>query len=868
VIKCNRCGSVNIAGAVRCQSCGNALSSMDTSGSNSKNAMSQEQSALPAWLESLRVGERSRPTTTTTTNNSPQFSTADLIDEGSLPSWMHAQRNGTPNVTGASMPVPLRSSSLPAPSTDGQPFPTPGFAAQSLIDEQSLPSWMQGGEASTPLPPHSGVPAASPPQSGMPTANLVDHGSVPDWMKSLQQQQSGIANPRQPTQIPSTESEVKRVEPVLGPPPSSPGFAARDLVDQQSLPAWMTQLNNQNSTASASREPLEQQSDSFSQPVMNEFQQPIQPGQTGLSARDLIDQQSLPAWMLPQNGQKGAAPSNSGQEKQSNQPATGFPASSLLDMNALPAWLARNEQLQGASSASSQPPTPMASSNRPLPPQQPAMQGPATDPEQGGRIAASSVIDMTALPEWLRSAGGQQSVPQMPPSSSSAPYAGPPRVENVRVPSRPRDAVNASETSEIAATVFASMLGVASTTPNFPAPSGAAYQQQPRQVNSGEQMTLSGTSGIAGMPPSQAGISTLGVANPGRANIVGGQGSQSMAGIPAGSGIYSMPGGPGGQNMAGMHGGSGIHSMTGMPGGPGGQSMAGMHGGSGIHNMTGMPGGPGGQSMAGMYGGSGIHNMTGMPGGPGGQSMAGMYGGSGIHSMTGMPGGPGGQSMAGMHGGSGIHNMTGMPGGPGGQSMAGMHGGSGIHNMTSMPGGPGGQSMAGMHGGSGIHNMTGMPGGPGGQSMAGMHGGSGIHSMTGMPGGPGGQSMAGMHGGSGIHNMTGMPGGPGGQSMAGMHGGSGIHNMTGMPGGPGGQSMAGMHGGPGGQSMAGMHGGPGGQSMAGMPGGFGGQSMTGMPGGQSIAGNAYGNPAQPNAGDNKNAKKRGLFGALLDWLSR
>jgi hypothetical protein len=746
VIKCNRCGSMNTPGAVRCQSCGSALSSIDTSGSIS-NAMSQEQSALPAWLESLRVGERApRPTT----NNSPKFSTADLIDEGSLPSWMHAQRNGTPNVTGANMPVPLRSSSLPAPSTDSQPFPAPGFAAQSLIDEQSLPSWMQEGNASTPLPPQSGMPAASPPQSGMPAANLVDHGSVPDWMKSLQQQSSGVAGPRQAPQIPSTESEVKRAEPVLGPPPSSPGFAARDLVDQQSLPDWMTQLNNQNSAASTSREPLKQQSDSFSRPAMNEFQQPIQPGQTGFSARDLVDQQFLPAWMSPQNSQQGAVPSNSGQERQSNQPATGLPASSLLDMNALPTWLTGNEQLQSASSASSQPPTPMASSNQPLPPQQPAaMQGPAADllPGQGGRIAASSVIDMTALPEWLRSAGGQQSVPQTPPQSSSAPYAGPPRVENVRVPSRPRDEVSASETSEMAATVFASMLGVASTTPKFPAPSGAAYQQQPGQVSSGEQMTLSGVSGIAGMP-SQAGMSMLGVANPGRANMAGGPGGQSMAG---------MPGGPGGQNMAGIPGGSGIYSMSGMPGGPGGQSMAGIPGGSGIHSMSGMPGGPGGQNMAGIPGGSGIHSMSGMPGGPGGQSMAGIPGGSGIHSMSGMPGAPGGQSMAGIPGGSGIYSMSGIPGAPGGQSMSGIPGGSGIYSMSGMPGAPGGQSMSGI------------------------------------------------------------PGAPGGQSMAGMH------------------------------------------SMAGMPTG---------PAGQSIAGNAYGNPAQPNAGDNKNAKKRGLFGALLDWLSR
>ena len=805
MIKCNRCGSVNTAGTVRCQSCGSALSSMDTSGSIS-NAMSQEQSALPAWLESLRVGERApRPT-----NNSPKFSTVDLIEEGSLPSWMHAQRNETQNVTGANMPVPLRPSSLPAPSTDSQPFPASGFAAQSLIDEQSLPSWMQEREASTPLPP----------QGGMPAANLVDHGSVPDWMKSLQQRPSGVADPRQPMQVPSTESEVKRVEPVSGPPSSSPGFAARDLVDQQSLPDWMTQLNKQNSAASASREPLKQQSDPFSRPVMNEQQQPIQPEQKRFSARDLIDQQSLPTWMHPQNGQNpsnggqnpsngGQNPPNSGQEKQSNQPATGLPASSLLDMNALPAWLTGNEQLQGASSASSQPPAPMTSSNRPLPSQQPAMQGPTTDlpPGQGGRIAASSVIDMTALPDWLRSAGDQQSVPQTPPQSSSAPYAGPPRVENVRVPSRPRDEVSASETSEMAATVFASMLGVASTTPKFPAPSGVPYQQQHGQVSSGEQMTPSGVSGLAGIP-NQAGISTLGVANPSGANMVG------VTGRSGSQGMYGMPGS---QSMTGIPGGSGMHSMAGMPGGPGSQSMTGIPGGSGMHSMAGMPGGPGSQSMTGIPDGSGMHSMAGMPGGPRSQSMTGIPGGSGMHSMAGMPGGPGGQSMTGIPGGSGMHSMAGMPGGPGGQSMTGIPGGPGMHSMAGMPGGPGGQSMTGIPGGSGMHSMAGMPGGPGGQSMTGIPGGPGMHSMHGMPGGLGGQSMAGIPGGPGMHSMAGMPGG---QSMAGIPGGPGMH------------------------------------------------SMHGMPGGQSMAGNAYGNPAQPNDGDNKNAKKRGLFGALLDWLSR
>ncbi|HEX3641582.1 MAG TPA: hypothetical protein VHV10_09850, partial [Ktedonobacteraceae bacterium] len=210
--------------------------------------------------------------------------------------------------------------------------------------------------------------------------------------------------------------------------------------------------------------------------------------------------------------------------------------------------------------------------------------------------------------------------------SYSAPYAGgPPRVENVRVPSRPRSEMASSETSEMAASVFASMLGVASSAPNFPGPSGVPYQQQSGQLSYGEQMTLSGVSGIAGMP--QAGMSMTGIGNPG---------AQSMAG---------MPGGPGAQSMAGMP----------MPGGPGAQSMAGMPGGPGAQSMAGMPGRPGAQSMAGMPGGLGAHSMVGIPTG------------SGIHSMAGMPGGPGAQSMA----GNVYRNPTGAPTGPSALGMTG-----------------------------------------------------------------------------------------------------------------------------------------------------------------------------------------------------
>lgn len=590
MIKCNRCGNMNIAGAVHCQSCGSALSGVDASGSGS-NMMSQEQSALPAWLGSLRVGERaSRPAT-----NSPTFSPTNIIEEGSLPSWMHTQRDETQNVTGANRPVSLRSSSLPAPSTDGAAFSATSFAAQSLIDEQSLPSWMQEGGAPTSLPPEGGISAG----------NLVDKDSVPDWMKSLQQQQSVVPGLGQPKQAASTETTVKKVESVSPSPSPASGFAARDLVDQQSLPSWMTQLGNQNPATSASRDQL-MQPESFSKSAVNEPPPPIQPGQNGFAARDLIDQQSLPSWMLPQSGQNVAAPINREQEKQSNQPVTGLPASSLLDMNALPSWLAENRQAQAISPAHSQPPPSMASSSQPRPVQEPAVPGSAADfsSVQGGRLAVSSVIDMNALPDWLRSSGGQQSASEMSSQSYSAPYAGPPRVESVRVPSRPRGEISSSETSEMAASVFTSMLGVASAAPNFPAPAGVPYQQQPGQLSYTEQMSLSGVSGIAGIP-GQAGTSIAGIGNPSGASmagIAGRPGAQSMAGIP---------GGPGAQSMAGISGGPEAQSMAGIAGRPGTQSMAGIPGRPGAQSMAGIPGGPGAQSIVGIAGRPGTQGMAG-----------------------------------------------------------------------------------------------------------------------------------------------------------------------------------------------------------------------------------------------------------------
>ena len=97
---------------------------------------------------------------------------------------------------------------------------------------------------------------------------------------------------------------------------------------------------------------------------------------------------------------------------------------------------------------------------------------------------------MNALPDWLRApenpgmgpantgnmgnvgansgAGGVRFNSFVPPQA--------PRAENMRVPSRPRGEIAPHEQSEVAANVFSSMLGVASTAPSFSSqPTGQAF---------------------------------------------------------------------------------------------------------------------------------------------------------------------------------------------------------------------------------------------------------------------------------------------------------------------------------------------------------------------------------------------------------
>ncbi len=402
MITCNRCGNMSPAGTGNCQTCGAPLSSnIESNSGQVRMPAPQEQPELPAWLESLRAGERSAAPV----NNSSAFSTADLIDDGALPGWMRSVRQEASDTNTPDPRRTLRPSALPGPNTDDA---SKGINAQSLIDEQALPSWM-----------HENKPTTGPiPQGGIAASSLIQPDVAPDWMKSWQN--SPVANPALPATPPKQaqpSGQYGHEEPGEGTAEGTArGFSAGDLIDHQSLPSWMSGQDARNV--------------------------PLAPGQSAPGSQSL---------------------------------------SSLPDTNSLSPWTHNGQQQSGSFPPAQQASMPPASNQAPwspspqqMPPMQqsPVWQQPAPQPSLGmnsapgvgNNLSASSFIDPNALPEWLRSGEGQSAGPQQ---QGPGAYTAPPRVDNVRVPSRPRGEINPNQGNEAAANVFASMLGVASSAPNF-----------------------------------------------------------------------------------------------------------------------------------------------------------------------------------------------------------------------------------------------------------------------------------------------------------------------------------------------------------------------------------------------------------------
>ncbi|MDQ2713565.1 MAG: hypothetical protein M3Z08_01510 [Chloroflexota bacterium] len=384
----------------------------------------------------------------------------------------------------------LRASERSAAPGSGQA----GFLAADLVEEGNLPSWMrsergadtaenafpgaQSGWRPAPSPlPDTGNSFPLPPDQGIIAHSLIDEGSLPSWMRENQ-----------------TGGEVRQGDPFQ---PGQRSISASSLVQPDALPDWMKSLQPQQSpapafppapTPSPSPAPPYMPLNEPGMPPYMQFNEPSMPPvqSAALSAHDLIDPQKLPAWMI---GNEGSAGSPDRHDQ------VGLNASSLLDMHSLPPWLREGSLGQNTAPPASQ--------------VQPYVH-PTPQSGLGGDLAAGSLIDMNALPEWLRASAEPQSGSGQGMSSNQrqGPYGAPPRVDNVRVPSRPRGEMGPHEQSEAAANVFASMLGVASAAPYVPEqPTHDAYgrpfqppPEQPTQAPLGMGLPPQGMQPL-GMPP-------------------------------------------------------------------------------------------------------------------------------------------------------------------------------------------------------------------------------------------------------------------------------------------------------------------------------------------------------------------------------
>lgn len=402
MITCTRCGRPNPLNAANCQNCGSPLTSNMSRGSGPGMtprmiAPDQQQPELPAWLETLRSGERPGASGASPSGSeSGGFVASDLIDEGMLPSWMRPERKEMTDSAPLESYPPRRPSSTSAPHTDNTFMPGRGMDASSLIDAQALPSWLQEKNAA----PYQA-------QDNLSAASLVQADALPEWIRNAQPQSQPPAN------------AAPQAQPAL--PPQ--GIMGNDLIDRQEMPNWMSA----------------QDASSTSRP------------QAGLSASSLLDANALPSWLRQ---------ADQGQQRGNTPPALSPP-------------------VQGGSAfaaSSPQPgnqPTshPMETYN-----QSPYIQQPAEQtPDRNTNLSAASFIEMDALPAWLRASDDPRQQSASPgqqqgfadPSRQAA-FNVPPRPENIRVPSRPRGEMPMHEDSEVAANVFASMLGVVSAAPYFP----------------------------------------------------------------------------------------------------------------------------------------------------------------------------------------------------------------------------------------------------------------------------------------------------------------------------------------------------------------------------------------------------------------
>src|SRR6266568_5237021 len=183
---------------------------------------------------------------------------------------------------------PLRqAAAAPGYDTGGPAFRS-GIPANSLIDEQALPPWMQEDQSASP-------------QRNIAASSLVQPDALPEWMRNAQQQPA--------TAAPASDQPAAVTTPQ--------GLSGNSLIDPGAIPAWMSEQSQGGPGASTG-------------------------GQAGFAGNSLINMNALPNWMREGGQEQRPArpevniPAQYGQPPSTN---AGLAGPSLIDVNALPEWL-------------------------------------------------------------------------------------------------------------------------------------------------------------------------------------------------------------------------------------------------------------------------------------------------------------------------------------------------------------------------------------------------------------------------------------------------------------------------------------------------------------------------------------------------
>jgi hypothetical protein len=311
--------------------------------------------------------------------------------------------------------------------------------------QTELPTWLESLRVNE----RTNSPASDQSQFSM--SDLIDEGALPGWMRQedgemIEKGNSGKYLAWRPASMPAPNTDEGNIPPE--------GLAARSLIDEQALPSWV-----QSTTGQVPVTPDSQKNFSAASLIQPDYLPDWMKStpQTPTSLNNVWGDVQSPAYPIHGN-MPNPAYDNAPLPPQSfrNEPS-GVDASSLFDANSMPAWLREEDQMQPYSAGQS---------------------GPAPTGNRG--LAGSSLIDANAVPDWLRSFDHQQQA-NVQSMGNIRPYGTAPRIDNARVPSRPRAENVPQEQSEVAANVFSSVLGVASSAPYFPSGDPGSQRQTPGQ---------------------------------------------------------------------------------------------------------------------------------------------------------------------------------------------------------------------------------------------------------------------------------------------------------------------------------------------------------------------------------------------------